>query len=134
MSAIHANDTLIEDCTFGTGHGASIGSITTAYLKNITVRRTSFTGSVQALRIKSHPGATGFLRDVSYSDISMKNVNTSILLTMEYPDPQPGAKTSLKISNITFGECAQDMSPTSPFVSDDTVALPSHVTLGRVAQ
>ena len=31
--AAHSNDTLVEDCYFGHGHGASIGSIGTAYLK-----------------------------------------------------------------------------------------------------
>ena len=35
---MHANDTLVERCTFGTGHGASIGSLGAgSWLKNITV-------------------------------------------------------------------------------------------------
>ena len=37
--AMHANDTLVERVTFGTGHGASIGSLGAGtYLRNITVR------------------------------------------------------------------------------------------------
>lgn len=46
--AMHDNDTLVEDNVFGTGHGASIGSLGGAInLRNITVRRTSFNGPWQ---------------------------------------------------------------------------------------
>jgi len=34
--AAHASDTLVEYCTFGKGHGASIGSLGDVHLKNIT--------------------------------------------------------------------------------------------------
>lgn len=30
--AVHANDTLVENCVFGNGHGASIGSLCNDYL------------------------------------------------------------------------------------------------------
>jgi hypothetical protein len=36
--AAHVNDTLVEDCYFGTGHGASIGSIGNGYVQNVTFR------------------------------------------------------------------------------------------------
>ena len=58
--AMHANDTLVEDCVFGTGHGASIGSLgENTALKNITVRRSTFTGAAQALRIKADTVSSG---------------------------------------------------------------------------
>ena len=34
----HANDTLVEDSYFGSGHGASIGSLCDSYIRNFTVR------------------------------------------------------------------------------------------------
>ena len=43
--AIHANHTLVEDSYFGTGHGASIGSICDSWVTNVTVRRTTFDGT-----------------------------------------------------------------------------------------
>ncbi len=36
--AQHVNDTIIEDCNFGTGHGASIGSIDIGYIQNVTFK------------------------------------------------------------------------------------------------
>ena len=36
--AQHSNDTIIEDCSFGTGHGASIGSVDVGYIQNVTFR------------------------------------------------------------------------------------------------
>lgn len=103
--AIHGNNTLVEDCTFGYGHGASIGSLgQDTYLQNITVRSTSFNGTEQAVRIKSDPGATGFLRDVLFTNLTMTGVGQSILVTMFYPAPNPGVKTSLKINDVTFSD------------------------------
>lgn len=108
--AMHANDTLVEDCVFGAGHGASIGSLGGAVaLKNITVRRVSFTGTTQAVRIKTDQGASGFLTDVTYDSINMTNCGQSILVTMYYTSPAPPASasnTTLKISNVTFSNIA----------------------------
>ena len=96
---MHANDTLVEHNVFGTGHGASIGSLGKGtYLKNITVRHNSFDGAVDALRIKSDVGATGFLRDVTYSDNTMvRTSGHTIYITMNYPKPDPGVATTFKI-------------------------------------
>ena len=49
----HANDTLVEDCAFGTGHGASIGSLSSGITQNVTFRRITFNGTVQAMRVKT---------------------------------------------------------------------------------
>lgn len=58
--AAHASNLLVENCNFGTGHGASIGSLGGAVnLQNITFRSINFDGTTQALRIKSDPGASG---------------------------------------------------------------------------
>ena len=101
--ALHANDTLIEDNEFGTGHGASIGSLGEGVaLSNITVRRCTFADTVQACRIKVDPTSSGYLRDVTYSDLALRNVGTSIVLTLFYPKPAPGQSPKLKVSNITF--------------------------------
>jgi hypothetical protein len=66
------------------------------------VRDTNFIGTEQATRIKSDPGATGFLCDVLYSNLRMQDVGSSIFLTMFYPDPDPTKITTLVIGNITF--------------------------------
>ena len=72
-------------------------------LKNITVRSNHFDGAVDALRIKSDPGATGYLRDVLYDGNTMvRTSGHTVYITMEYPKPNPGARTTFVISNVTF--------------------------------
>jgi len=100
--AMHANDTLVENCVFGTGHGASIGSLGfgTA-LKNITVRACSFDGAAQALRIKADTQSSGFLRDVLYADLELKDCEQSVMLIMNY-DKGGESQSTMQISNVSF--------------------------------
>jgi len=46
-------DLLITDCTFGHGHGCSIGSETFSGLRHMTVRRCTFDGTEMGVRFKS---------------------------------------------------------------------------------
>jgi polygalacturonase len=99
--AIHASDTLISDCVFGTGHGVSIGSLgMDTYLQNITVRDSITTGAAQAYRIKSDSASTGYLTDVLYTNLTAVNCNITILIMPNY-NPQP-VNSTLQISNVTF--------------------------------
>ena len=47
------NDLLITNCTFGTGHGVSIGSSITVGLSNLTVVNCTFSGTDYGIRMKS---------------------------------------------------------------------------------
>ena len=48
--AVHANHTLLEDSYFGTGHGASIGSMCNETITNLTVRNVTFRGTSSGCR------------------------------------------------------------------------------------
>ena len=61
----HANHTLVENSVFGAGHGASIGSLCNDWLTNITFRNISFNGTTAGARIKSHPGCSGKVWNVT---------------------------------------------------------------------
>lgn len=82
--AAHANDTIVEDSYFGTGHGASIGSLCDDYLTNITFRNIEFRGTTSGARIKSHPNCSGHVWDVKYENLTMINVGTPIDITQHY--------------------------------------------------
>ena len=100
--AMHANNTLVEDCVFGTGHGTSIGSLGPGtVLHNITVRRCSFRGAAQALRIKADTASSGELRDVAFTDLAMEGCATTLQIQSNYPDKTP-SKSTLQITNVTF--------------------------------
>jgi polygalacturonase len=78
-------DITVTDCVIRHGHGISIGSETAGGVRNVTVRRCSFENTDNGLRIKSPRGRGGRVENVSYSDITMTNVNPAILITCYYP-------------------------------------------------
>jgi polygalacturonase len=99
--AVHVSNVLIENCVFGTGHGASIGSISSGTYENITFKGITFDGTEAGPRIKTDPGATGSIKGVVYESLTFNNVQTGIIIDMFYDDG-PNKTTSMKISDITF--------------------------------
>ena len=120
----HANDTLVEDSYFGSGHGASIGSLCDSYIRNFTVRNSvslsssvssgphrkerrqvrncSFHGTTAATRIKSHPGCGGHVWDVRYEDLTLHDCPTAIQLNQFY-FAKPGDKpATMRFERIHF--------------------------------
>lgn len=79
-----SHDVLIEDLTCLHGHGISIGSSTRNGLSHVIVRRCSFNGTDNGLRIKSYRGNGGEVHDIRYSDIVMKNVRRPFDINMLY--------------------------------------------------
>jgi polygalacturonase len=75
---------LIEDLTCLHGHGISIGSPTRNGLSHVIVRRCTFNGTDNGLRIKSYRGNGGEVHDIRYSDIVMKNVRRPFDINMLY--------------------------------------------------
>src|SRR5581483_577115 len=91
--AVHAGsrDVLIEDLTCLHGHGISVGSGTRGGLAHMIVRRCTFDGTDNGLRLKSYRGAGGEVQDIWYSDITMTNVRRPFDINMLYHgnDPTP---------------------------------------------
>jgi polygalacturonase len=89
--AVHAGskDVLIEDLTCLHGHGISVGSGTRAGLAHMIVRRCTFDGTDNGLRIKSYRGNGGEVHDIWYSDITMKNVRRPFDINMLYHGNDP---------------------------------------------
>ncbi len=79
-----SHDVLIEDLTCLHGHGISIGSPTRNGLSHVIVRRCTFNGTDNGLRIKSYRGNGGEVHDIRYSDIVMTNVRRPFDINMLY--------------------------------------------------
>jgi polygalacturonase len=77
---------LVEDCRIKHGHGVSIGSGTAAGISQFVVRRCTFEGTDNGIRIKSMRGAGGPVEDVQYTDIKMAKVANAIVLDLNYVD------------------------------------------------
>lgn len=96
---------LIEDCYFGTGHGASIGSITDGNVKNITFRNIVMAGTDNGCRIKTKAGySSGSVTDIVFANFTMTGVKNPLVLDGLYTaSVNSSTRTdSAKIDNVTF--------------------------------
>jgi polygalacturonase len=84
-------DVLVTDCTFLHGHGCSIGSDTDSGVRNMTVQRCTFDGTEAGVRLKSRRGRGGLVENITYCDLTMKNVGQAIVISSYYYGlPKPG--------------------------------------------
>jgi polygalacturonase len=79
----------IADCTFEHGHGLSIGSEIAGGAQNIHAERVSFIGTDQGIRIKANRDRGNDVSNISFKDITMNQVKTSILISEYYPKVMP---------------------------------------------
>jgi len=78
------SDVLITGCTYGYGHGVSIGSPTRGGVSNITVENCTFTNTEAGIRIKSDRDRSGLLQNLTYRNLRMTNVGIPILIYASY--------------------------------------------------
>jgi polygalacturonase len=107
----NSSNVTIKDCTFGTGHGVSVGSYT-SNVNNISVDNCTFTGTTNGIRLKSNTTRGGNETTFSYSNITMKNVTNPFYITCWYPKEPTAAPSTLvpgtvisttpAFKNITF--------------------------------
>ncbi|RSL17618.1 glycosyl hydrolase family 28 [Edaphobacter aggregans] len=92
----------ITDCEFMHGHGLSIGSEIAGGAHNIHAERIHFKGTDQGLRIKANRDRGNQVYDISFKDITMENVKTSILISAYYPKALPeGEVAAAPITRLT---------------------------------
>ncbi|KAL8049000.1 hypothetical protein ABFS82_07G106100 [Erythranthe guttata] len=124
----------MEKIQCGPGHGVSIGSLARDFIEdgveNVTLVNSNFSGSDNGLRIKTWARPSiGFVRNVSYRNIVMNNVENPIIIDQNYcPNNQgcPLQSSGIKIDQVTYeniqGTSATqvamtfDCSPTNPCV------------------
>lgn len=80
----NTSDVLITNCTYGYGHGVSIGSPTSGGVSNLTVINCTFNNTEAGIRIKSDRGRGGYLHNLSYLNLRMTNVASPILIYAAY--------------------------------------------------
>ena len=118
------SDVLITDCTFKHGHGCSFGSETSGGDRRVIVRNCTFEDTDIGVRFKSDRTRGGLVEDVTYENLTMKNVGQAIVITSYYPDrdlPKPGqhvepkpvgettpAWTKITIRNVTAVGCTKN--------------------------
>ncbi|QHS53234.1 glycoside hydrolase family 28 protein [Edaphobacter sp. 12200R-103] len=109
----------ITDCEFMHGHGLSIGSEIAGGANNIHAERIHFKGTDQGIRIKANRDRGNQVYNISFKDITMEDVKTSILISEYYPKVLPeGEVAPAPITRLT------------PFFHDITIENISSVKSG----
>jgi len=97
-----ASDIVVSNCTFGAGHGVSIGSYASGGVGNMTVQHCTFTGTQNGIRIKTARDRGGDVSNLLYDDLQMTNVRNAIYFTEYYPDiPAAGTDDGATVSFTT---------------------------------
>jgi len=92
----------ITDCTFENGHGLSIGSEIAGGVQDVHAQRIHFKGTDQGIRIKSARDRGNDVSNITYTDITMEDVKTAILVTEYYPSAPPaGEVPSVPVGRLT---------------------------------
>jgi len=78
------SDVLITHCTYGYGHGVSIGSYTRGGVSNITVEDCTFTNTECGIRVKSDRDRGGLVEHLTYRNLRMTNVGCPIQIFGTY--------------------------------------------------
>ncbi|KFK42901.1 hypothetical protein AALP_AA1G053200 [Arabis alpina] len=101
---------VISKLACGPGHGVSIGSLAKVFneagVENVTVSSSVFTGTQNGVRIKSWARpSNGFVRNVFFQNLIMKNVQNPIIIDQNYCPSKQGCPTEhsgVKISQVTY--------------------------------
>jgi polygalacturonase len=100
-SAVAAN-ILVTNCTFGNGHGVSIGGYCQAGVSNLTVINCTFNNTDYGIRMKSDYDRGGTVQNLSYYNLGMTNITYAPILIYSYYDKY-GTPTT---ANITPAKAA----------------------------
>jgi polygalacturonase len=115
------SDVLITNCTYGFGHGVSIGSHTAGGVSNITVVNCTFNNTEQGIRIKTDRDRGGFVHNLSYYNLHMTNVQFPILIYASYMATNRAFRA---LQNVTPAIAAKypnaPIGPRTPFYRDIT--------------
>ncbi len=102
-SHFHSQYFVVQNCTFGTGHGMTIGSYTGDQVDHVAVQNCTFNGTSNGIRIKSSRGRGGVVQYLTYTGLTMSNVGSPISITEWYnSDPSdPATAGSEPVTSTT---------------------------------
>jgi polygalacturonase len=102
-SHAHSQYFVVQNCTFGTGHGMTIGSYTGDQVDHLTVQNCTFNGTSNGIHVKSSRGRGGVVQYLTYTGLTMSNVGSPISFTDWYGgDPSnPTTAGSATVTSTT---------------------------------
>ncbi|KAH7835460.1 hypothetical protein Vadar_026278 [Vaccinium darrowii] len=104
----HSTRVQIQNSDIGTGHGISIGSLgedhSEGIVEEVHVVGCTFTGTQNGARIKTWQGGSGYVRKVSFKDITLYDSMNPILIDQYYCDDKEckNQTSAVSISDVSF--------------------------------
>jgi hypothetical protein len=114
------NDLLITNCTFGAGHGVSIGSGISVGISNLTVINCTFNGSDYGIRMKSDTNSGGMVQNLNYLNLGMTNVKYGAITIYSYYN-EIGTPTGITPATAA-GEIVSPVSSATPVWRNITIS------------
>jgi polygalacturonase len=101
--AMSGSNLYVAYSTFGVGHGCSIGSITKNGVSGLTVDHLTFNGTTSGMRMKSARDRGGLVQNLTYSNVTMTNVQNPVYITSYYPTlpTDPTVDTAMAVTATT---------------------------------
>ncbi|MEO6673761.1 MAG: glycoside hydrolase family 28 protein [Ginsengibacter sp.] len=97
---------VIENCTFGYGHGGvAMGSETSGGIRNVEVRNCVVQeGNWEPIRFKSQPSRGGVVENITYKNIVLKDTRKAFAFNMAWRmvNPKPPAKILPVVRNVNI--------------------------------
>ncbi|MDB5457525.1 MAG: exo-poly-alpha-D-galacturonosidase [Caulobacter sp.] len=133
-----SSDILISGNTVLAGRGISIGSGASGGVTRVRVENNSFDGSMYGVRVKSMRGHGGLIRDVTFVNNRMKDVETPLVFTSYYeyrPLDLKEAQKQLQPGGFLLGNqiWPGPNDPAQPYVHDKTPEMVDITVDGLVA-
>jgi polygalacturonase len=95
-----STDIAVTDCVFLHGHGLSIGSEVAGGVQNVRASGIQFQGTANGVRIKSNRDRGADIGNLSFSNLTMQDVGTPLLITEYYPHI-PDRDTAQPLTRLT---------------------------------
>jgi polygalacturonase len=80
----HCANVEVATCTFGTGHGVSIGGQTNAGMDGFNVHDCTFNGTSNGIHLKAGRGDGGLVTNLTFSNLTMTNVSNPFDVSSYY--------------------------------------------------
>jgi autotransporter-associated beta strand protein len=133
-SSALASDITITNCTFGTGHGLSIGQPTQDGVNNLLVSNCTWNGTEYGIKIKTDRTEGGTIQNLQYRDLVMSNINFAIAFYDHY-DTIGSPSSSINVPPSTPAtDAPQAVTSTTPFVRNVMISnLTATAISGNIA-
>ena len=117
----NTSNVFITRCTYGSGHGLSIGSYTRGGVTNFTVTDCTFTGTECGIRIKSDRDRGGVVSGLTFRNLRMTGVRYPILIYGSYNAEGREFRDHTKLTPETAAKYpAAPLTPLTPVYRDIT--------------